>query len=116
MFLYLKNVFGGGVKLKTWFNKPIENEITGESWEVSAVPGDVSVVANGNFQGKTLQELIEMYPNELLGKRVYERFGKEFPILIKFIDAREDLSIQVHLMTLWLNSGIIPLEKLKCGM
>lgn len=92
----LKERLWGGVKLKTWFNKPIENEITGESWEVSAVPGDVSVVANGNFQGKTLQELIEMYPNELLGKRVYERFGKEFPILIKFIDAREDLSIQVH--------------------
>lgn len=92
----LKERLWGGIKLKTLFNKPIENDITGESWEVSAVPGDVSVVANGTFQGKTLQELIEAHPEALLGKRVYERFGKEFPILIKFIDAREDLSIQVH--------------------
>lgn len=92
----LKERLWGGTKLKTLFNKPIETDITGESWEVSAVKGDISVVANGDFAGKSLQELIDLYPNELLGKHVFEKFGKEFPILIKFIDAREDLSIQVH--------------------
>lgn len=92
----LKERLWGGTKLKTLFNKPIETDITGESWEVSAVKGDISVVANGDFAGKSLQELIDLYPNELLGKHVYEKFGADFPILIKFIDAREDLSIQVH--------------------
>ncbi|GET44759.1 type I phosphomannose isomerase catalytic subunit [Capnocytophaga felis] len=92
----LKERLWGGTKLKTLFNKPIESDITGESWEVSAVKGDISVVANGEFSGKTLQELIDLYPNELLGKHVYQKFGADFPILIKFIDAREDLSIQVH--------------------
>ncbi|MFK8284170.1 type I phosphomannose isomerase catalytic subunit [Capnocytophaga canis] len=92
----LKERLWGGTKLKTLFNKPIETDITGESWEVSAVKGDISVVANGEFKDKSLQELIDLYPNELLGKHVYERFGTDFPILIKFIDAREDLSIQVH--------------------
>ncbi|GIM51692.1 mannose-6-phosphate isomerase [Capnocytophaga cynodegmi] len=92
----LKERLWGGTKLKTLFNKPIETDITGESWEVSAVKGDISVVANGKFAGKSLQELIDLYPNELLGKHVYEKFGADFPILIKFIDAREDLSIQVH--------------------
>lgn len=92
----LKERLWGGTKLKTLFNKPIETDITGESWEVSAVKGDISVVANGEFAGKSLQDLINQYPNELLGKHVYEKFGADFPILIKFIDAREDLSIQVH--------------------
>lgn len=92
----LKERIWGGTKLKTLFNKPIETDITGESWEVSAVKGDVSVVANGKFAGKSLQDLINHYPNELLGNHVYEKFGTDFPILIKFIDAREDLSIQVH--------------------
>ncbi len=92
----LKEPLWGGTKLKTLFNKPIETDITGESWEVSAVKGDISVVANGEFTGKSLQDLINHYPNELLGKHVYEKFGADFPILIKFIDAREDLSIQVH--------------------
>ena len=92
----LKERLWGGTKLKTLFNKPIESDITGESWEVSGVPGDISVVANGALKGKSLQELINLYPSELLGKHVHERFGHDFPILIKFIDAREDLSIQVH--------------------
>ena len=92
----LKERLWGGTKLKTIFNKPIETDITGESWEISAVKGDVSVVANGDFAGRTLQDLIDSYPEELLRKHVHEKFGTEFPILIKFIDAREDLSIQVH--------------------
>lgn len=92
----LKERIWGGTKLRDVFRKPIPNEITGESWEVSAVKGDISVVENGQLKGKNLQELIENQAQALLGKRIYEQFGKEFPILIKFIDAREDLSIQVH--------------------
>lgn len=92
----LKERIWGGTKLRDVFSKPIPNEITGESWEVSAVKGDISVVANGELAGKDLQQILEEQPQALLGRRIYERFGKEFPILIKFIDAREDLSIQVH--------------------
>lgn len=92
----LKERLWGGTKLKDVFNKPIPNEITGESWEVSTVKGDVSIIENGILAGKSLQEILNEQPQNLVGKRVFERFGTEFPILIKFIDAKQDLSIQVH--------------------
>lgn len=92
----LKERIWGGEKLKTILNKPITSKITGESWELSTVEGDVSVVANGDLKGKSLMELIEETPNEILGTEVYKRFGKQFPLLFKYLDAREDLSIQVH--------------------
>ncbi|CAM3309248.1 type I phosphomannose isomerase catalytic subunit [Zobellia roscoffensis] len=92
----LKERLWGGTKLKDVLGKPIENDITGESWELSTVPGDISVVANGDLAGASLQELIEKDPETVLGKSVYERFGTDFPILIKFIDAKQDLSIQLH--------------------
>lgn len=92
----LKERLWGGTKLKDVLGKPIESEITGESWELSTVKGDISVIANGSLEGKSLQSLIESNGDELLGKSVVERFGKEFPILIKFIDAKQDLSIQLH--------------------
>lgn len=92
----LKERIWGGTKLKTEFGKPISSETTGESWEISTVPGDVSVVSAGSFVGQTLNELIGKYPDEILGRKVHERFGTEFPLLFKFLDAREDLSIQVH--------------------
>ncbi len=92
----LKERLWGGTKLRDVLNKDIPNEITGESWEISTVPGDVSIVANGSFAERSLQDLIDDYPVELLGKSVFERFGNEFPILIKFIDAQLDLSIQLH--------------------
>lgn len=91
-----KDRIWGGTKLKSVLHKPIASKITGESWELSTVKGDVSVVANGDFAGKNLNQLIEKYPEELLGTKVYKRFGKEFPLLFKYLDAREDLSIQVH--------------------
>ena len=68
----------------------------GESWEVSGVEGDVSVVANGFLAGNSLSELLEVYMGDLVGDAVYERFGNEFPLLIKFRDARDRLSVQVH--------------------
>lgn len=92
----LKERLWGGTKLKDVLGKPIENDITGESWELSTVKGDVSVIANGNLAGISLQELINKNPEEVLGKGVVERFGTDFPILIKFIDAKQDLSIQLH--------------------
>lgn len=92
----LKERIWGGTKLKTYLNKPITSDITGESWEISTVEGDVSVIANGSFKGKSLNDLINEFPEAVLGDAVYARFGKQFPLLFKYLDAREDLSIQLH--------------------
>ena len=92
----LKDRIWGGTKLKTYLNKPIVSQTTGESWEISTVPGDISVVNNGVLKGKNINEIIDLYPEEILGKSVISRFGKQFPLLFKFIDAKEDLSIQLH--------------------
>jgi mannose-6-phosphate isomerase len=92
----LKERIWGGTKLKTYLNKPITSDITGESWEISTVENDVSVVANGPLKGKSLNDLITDFPEAVLGKKVYGQFGKQFPLLFKYLDAREDLSIQVH--------------------
>jgi mannose-6-phosphate isomerase len=92
----LKERIWGGTKLKTFLNKPITSDITGESWEISTVENDISVVANGAFKGKSLNELINEFPEAVLGTEVYAQFGKQFPLLFKYLDAREDLSIQVH--------------------
>ena len=92
----LKERIWGGTKLNTVLNKPIISEITGESWELSTVEGDVSIVSNGILKGKSLTEIIDEFPNELLGTEVYKKFGTQFPLLFKYLDAREDLSIQVH--------------------
>ena len=92
----LKERIWGGSKLKTVLNKKITSEITGESWEISTVENDVSIVSNGEFTGKSLNDLINQYPNEVLGTKAHEHFGFDFPLLFKFLDARQDLSIQVH--------------------
>lgn len=92
----LKERLWGGTKLNNVLGKPIESEITGESWELSGVDGDISVVSHGPLEGLSLQELIEKEGKNLLGESVVERFGLDFPILIKFIDAQKDLSIQLH--------------------
>ncbi|MEC3966026.1 type I phosphomannose isomerase catalytic subunit [Flagellimonas halotolerans] len=92
----LKERLWGGTKLKDVLNKPIESDITGESWELSGVHGDISEVSNGDLVGTSLQHLMNEQGEALLGKSVMERFGNEFPILIKFIDAKQDLSIQLH--------------------
>jgi mannose-6-phosphate isomerase len=92
----LKERIWGGTKLKTYLNKPITSDITGESWEISTVENDVSILANGTFKGKSLNELINEFPEAVLGTKVYAQFGKQFPLLFKYLDAREDLSIQLH--------------------
>ena len=86
----------GGRKLMDFLNKPFHGNEIGESWELSAVSGDRSVVSHGPLQGKPLNELIEVYKADLVGKSVYERFGNDFPVLIKYIDAQKDLSVQLH--------------------
>lgn len=92
----LKDRIWGGTKLRTFLNKPITSEITGESWEISTVENNVSLVSNGVYEGKSLNDLINEFPEQLLGKKVYNQFGYQFPLLLKYLDAREDLSIQVH--------------------
>lgn len=92
-----KEKIWGGEKLKTFLNKdfsPLAN--CGESWEISGVPGNISVVKEGFLKGEDLKSLISKYKGDFIGKRVYHKYKNEFPLLIKFIDAREDLSIQVH--------------------
>ena len=87
----------GGNSLQKYYNKPFPGgKNIGESWEISAVPGNISVVANGHLKGNNLKELIEVYMDELVGEEVFNRFGVEFPLLIKLIDARDKLSVQVH--------------------
>jgi mannose-6-phosphate isomerase len=92
----LKERIWGGTKLKTFLNKPITSNIAGESWEISTVENDVSIVANGSLKGKSLNDLINEFPEAVLGTKVYDQFGKQFPLLFKYLDAREDLSIQLH--------------------
>jgi mannose-6-phosphate isomerase len=86
----------GGIKLKEVLNKSFDGSQIGESWELSTVENDISVVVNGAFEGLNLNQLIEKYPTEVLGIKSIQHFGNNFPLLFKFIDAKEDLSIQVH--------------------
>lgn len=93
----VKEAIWGGNQLKRLLNKDTGNiKKAAESWEISGVMGDVSVVLNGPLQGNNIQELIEVYMGDLVGDAVYDKFGIEFPLLIKFIDANDILSIQVH--------------------
>ena len=86
----------GGDKLKSVLNKEYSEKNIGESWEISDVENDETVVAEGFFKGKSLKDLTETYKGAFLGLSVYEQFGNDFPLLIKFIDAKTPLSIQVH--------------------
>lgn len=92
-----KDKIWGGDKIRQLLNKDYGNlPNCGESWELSGVEGNVSVVSNGYLAGNTLEELVEVYMGDLVGDKTYEKYGIEFPLLIKFIDANDDLSIQVH--------------------
>lgn len=92
-----KDKIWGGNKIKSILHKDYGDlPNCGEAWELSGVQDNVSVVANGFLEGNNIEELIEIYMGELVGDKVYEKFGNEFPLLIKFIDANDFLSIQVH--------------------
>lgn len=86
----------GGEKLKSLLNKEYTEDSIGESWEISTVPNNETEVVDGALKGKTINDLIASYGTAFLGEEVYSRFGNEFPLLIKFIDAKTPLSIQVH--------------------
>lgn len=92
----LKEKIWGGEKLSRLLKKDSSKNNIGESWEISDVQGDISVVSNGKLKGKTLKELIKTFKGELVGEKVYDQFGDQFPLLIKYIDAKEPLSIQLH--------------------
>ncbi|GHT26566.1 hypothetical protein AGMMS4957_22030 [Bacteroidia bacterium] len=91
----LKSIIWGGEQIAAFKNLPPTDGI-GESWEISGVAGNVSAVSNGSLKGQLLTDLLATDGERLLGKAVYKRFGNTFPLLIKFIDARTPLSIQVH--------------------
>lgn len=93
----IKERIWGGKRLRDVLHKDVCAGVkAGESWELSAVPGSVSVVANGELAGRDLSGIISEYKACLLGHSVYDRFGENFPLLIKFIDAEDNLSVQVH--------------------
>ena len=92
----LKTIVWGGEKIAPYKGIETEQKHIGESWELSGVAGNESVVAEGPLKGKTIAQLVKEYKADLVGKHVYENTGDEFPLLIKFIDALSDLSIQVH--------------------
>lgn len=91
----LKEKIWGGTKLHDALNKKSKGDI-GESWELSGVSGFISEVSNGELKGKNLNELLEEYQRDLVGEQVYNTYGNDFPLLFKFIDARDDLSVQLH--------------------
>ena len=92
----LKSVIWGGSEICPFKGITPVQEGIGESWELSHVEGNYSIVDNGELEGKTLDELIRTFGKQLIGEKVMEQFGSTFPLLIKFIDARDNLSIQVH--------------------
>ena len=92
----LKERIWGGNKLANLLNKDTVSNSIGESWELSDVDGDTSVIINGSLKGKSLKELQHLLKADLIGDKNYKTFQDKFPILIKFIDAKQDLSIQLH--------------------
>lgn len=92
----LKDKIWGGSKLKSFLKKEGASDVAGESWEISDVEGSCSVVNNGSQKGKTLRDLVTKHQEAMLGAKNWKRFGAKFPLLIKFIDAKDDLSVQLH--------------------
>ena len=92
----LKQTLWGGSKIIPFKHLDAQLENVGESWEISGVSGNETIVANGQYKGMSLNQLVREMKGSLVGEENYQRFGDEFPLLIKFIDACQDLSIQVH--------------------
>ena len=93
---YLKPVLWGGDKIAPFKGVESDCDNIGESWEISGVPGHESVVSEGPDKGLKLPQLVAKYGEALMGRRVMEKYGATFPLLIKLIDAKKDLSVQVH--------------------
>ncbi len=93
---YYKPVLWGGQRISSFKGVLPHNEPIGESWEISGLEGYESKVAEGKFAGTSIDKLLSLHGKEILGNRLYQLYGNKFPLLIKFIDASKDLSIQVH--------------------
>lgn len=93
---YLKSVLWGGEKIAKYKGIVTDQHNIGESWEISGVDGHESVVAEGDDKGLNLRQIIEKYKGDLVGNAVYAKYGDTFPLLVKIIDAKGDLSVQVH--------------------
>ncbi|MFO7790256.1 MAG: type I phosphomannose isomerase catalytic subunit [Bacteroidales bacterium] len=91
-----KTKIWGDKRLKTTLNKQDAPDMAGESWEISGIQNNINILKNGFLKGNSLQDLVEIYMEDLVGPKVYEKYGNEFPLLIKFIDANDKLSVQVH--------------------
>ncbi len=91
-----KSVLWGGKRIAQFKNMPPQGDHVGESWDLSPMKGNESVVSEGPMKGRTLPELMISDGEEIMGKRLYANYGDKFPLLIKFIDSTDDLSIQVH--------------------
>lgn len=91
-----KSVLWGGTRIAEFKGLPSQGDHVGESWELSPMEGHESVVADGPFKGQTLPELLREHGKEIMGEKLFGRYGDRFPLLIKFIDSTQDLSIQVH--------------------
>jgi mannose-6-phosphate isomerase len=89
-------IWGGSSLVKDYSKKADQSRLIGESWEISAVQDNLSVINNGFLAGNNIEEVIEVYMSDITGEAVFEKFGNEFPLLIKFIEAGQDLSVQVH--------------------
>lgn len=92
----LQEKIWGGTKLKSLLNKKSTSDSIGESWEISGVEGHISVVNNGVYKGCSITDLIKNHKQDFVGSKNYRQFGNEFPLLIKYLDANTDLSVQVH--------------------
>lgn len=92
----LKEKIWGGNKLTSFLGKLSDKKNIGESWEISDVQDNISVINNGTYEGNNLKELIKIHQSSLLGTENFKNFGYNFPLLIKFLDAKTDLSVQVH--------------------
>ena len=92
----LHTIVWGGNKLRPYKGMEPSDDPIGESWEVSAVESSPCTIANGPLKGKNLIEVVKEWGKDMLGEAVYEQYGGKLPLLVKFIDAKRDLSIQVH--------------------
>lgn len=93
---YFKEVLWGGNRIAAFKNITLDRNDIGESWELSPMPGHESVIKGGKFSGMKITDLIDRYPAEILGEKVNKTYDGKFPLLVKFIDSNDDLSIQVH--------------------
>lgn len=91
----LKDRIWGGEKLTT-IGKNVVSKTTGESWELSMVEDNLSIIENGIYKNNTIKALIDVFSNQILGENIIQKFGHTFPLLFKFLDAKSDLSIQLH--------------------